>query len=182
MRNILRPVADPFSADVAAVLDTYPKRDGYLLTLFRVFANSPRFLKKGTSNLLDRDSPLAMREREIVILRVCAANDCEYEWGVHVAAFAGHVGLTAEQVRATRLEAATADCWEEHERTLLSVVDGLCATGTLDDANLQDFQGRFRVEQQLEVFALCGNYHTISFVANAARLAGEPFAARFPVG
>lgn len=53
----------------------------YLLQLFRVFANSPRFLKKGALNLLDKDSPLTLRQREIVILRVCANNDCEYEWG-----------------------------------------------------------------------------------------------------
>jgi hypothetical protein len=38
------------------------------------------------------------------------------------------------------------------------------------------------VAQQLEIFALCGNYHTISFVANAARLQPEAFAAGVPAG
>lgn len=30
------------------------------------------------------------------------------------------------------------------------------------------------------VLALCGNYHTVSFVANTAELAGESWGARFP--
>ena len=35
-------------------------------------------------------------------------------------------------------------------------------------------------EAQLEVLALVGNYHTISFVAKTAELTPELFAARFP--
>jgi AhpD family alkylhydroperoxidase len=181
MPHALQPLAEPFSPEVTAALDGYPRRDGYLLHLFRVFANSTRFLKKGVVNLLDRDSPLPMRQREIVILRVCAANGCEYEWGVHVAAFAAHAGLTEEQVRATWLDHA-ARCWDPAESLLIEVVDQLCARGNLDDAALTAFQAQWTVAQQLEIFALCGNYHTISFVANAARLQPEAFAAGVPAG
>jgi alkylhydroperoxidase family enzyme len=180
MSNNLSPVTEPFHDDVAKILETYPKRDGYVLQLFRVFANSVRFLRKGTVNLLDRDSPLPMKQREIVILRVCANNDCEYEWGVHVTAFADHVGLTEAQVRATRLEPADSDLWGEEECVLLRVVDQLCANGRVDADTKQPFQDSWSVEQQLEVLALCGNYHTVSFVANTAGLAPEPFGARFP--
>ena len=176
----LLPLDPPYPADVEAILERYPKRDGYLLSLFRVFANSPRFLRKGTANLLDRDSPLPMRERELVILRVCARRNCEYEWGVHVGAFAGHVGFTSEQIEATRLEPADAACWTDRERTLLTVVDELCAGGTLSDASRERFQQTWPVDAQLEILALAGNYHTISFVANVAALPPEPFAARFP--
>ena len=52
-----------------------------------------------------------LREREIVIDRTCARTGCEYEWGVHVATFAGAAHLTEEQVRATVLGAATDACW-----------------------------------------------------------------------
>ena len=77
VKYALTPISEPFPPDVAAILAGYPQRNGYVLQLFRVFANSLRFLKKGTTNLLDRDSPIPMRQREIVILRVCANNDCE---------------------------------------------------------------------------------------------------------
>ena len=63
----IRPIETPYSPEVDDIFSTYPKRDGYILNLFRVFANSVHFLRKGTLNLLDRDSPLLMRERELVI-------------------------------------------------------------------------------------------------------------------
>ncbi len=176
----LLPLDPPYPADVEAALARYPKRDGYLLSLFRVFANSPRFLRKGTANLLDRDSPLPMRERELVILRVCARRNCEYEWGVHVGAFADHVGFTAAQVEATRLGTADAACWTAREQTLLQVVDELCRDGTLARDTRNRFQATWPVDAQLEILALAGNYQTISFVANVAALPPEPFAARFP--
>jgi len=180
MPRTLTPVEEPFSPEVTAVLETYPKRDGYVLQLFRVFANSLRFLKKGTVNLLDSDSPVTMRQREIVILRTCANNDCEYEWGVHVAAFSTHVGLSEVQVASTRLGGPDDDCWSREERVLIRAVDELCVSGRIGAASYDEFQELFTQEQQLEVLALCGNYHTVSFVANTARLDGEPFGARFP--
>lgn len=180
MSHTLKPVAEPYSDEAAAILARYPQRDGYLLQLFRVFANSLRFLKKGTVNLLDRDSPLPMRLRELVILRVCADNDCEYEWGVHVTAFAAHVGLSPAQIAATRLGPADAACWDADERVLLHAVDQLCHSGRMAPDTHAAFQRLWNVEQQLEILALCGNYHTICFVANTAELEPETFAARFP--
>lgn len=180
MSHPLKPAAAPYSDEAAAILANYPHRDGYLLQLFRVFANSLRFLRKGTVNLLDRDSPLPMRLRELVILRVCAKLNCEYEWGVHVSAFAAHVGLSLTQVAATRLAPADAKCWDADEQVLLHAVDQLCDSGHLAANTHAAFQSQWNVEQQLEILALCGNYHTICFVANTAELEPEAFAARFP--
>ncbi len=45
---------------------------------------------------------------------------------------------------------------------------------------LERLENQSTVEQQLEVFPPCGNYHTLCFVANSANLAPEPFASRFP--
>jgi hypothetical protein len=180
MKQVLMPIEAPFSPEIAGILKTYPQRDGYILTLFRVFANSRRFLKKGVPNLLDKESPLSMRQREIVILRVTANRNCEYEWGVHVTAFAAHVKLTPEQIRATRLEKSDAPCWSETEALLIRVVDEICETANLSDDTLEKFQTTWTLEQQLEIIALCGAYHTVSFTANIARIDGEDFAAKFP--
>lgn len=180
MNPTLAPVPEPFDSAVAAILAGYPQRDGYVLQLFRVFANSIRFLKKGTVNLLDRDSPLPMRLRELVILRVTANNDCEYEWGVHVGAFAAHVGFSQEQLRATRLADHHASCWTPEEQVLLRAVDELCRGARITPATYREVRRYFTLEQQLEILALAGNYHTVCFVANTAALPGEPFGARFP--
>ena len=40
--------------------------------------------------------------------------------------------------------------------------------------------GTWDLAQQLEILALVGNYHTISFVANSAELNKEPGAPDFP--
>lgn len=180
MKHVLKPIEEPFAPEIAAILKTYPQRNGYILKLFRIFANSIRFLRKGVPNLLDRESPLSMRVREIVILRVTANRDCEYEWGVHVGAFADHVKFSPEQVRATRLDAADAPCWPPEEALLLRVVDEICETGNLSDDTLEKFQSAWTLDQQLEIIALCGAYHTVSFTANIARLEPEDFAKRFP--
>ncbi|WP_416896566.1 MAG: carboxymuconolactone decarboxylase family protein [Minwuia sp.] len=181
MSNPLSPLPEPWPPAVAERLARYPQRDGYILKLFRSFANSERFLAKGVANLLDRESPLPMRQREIVILRVTANLGCEYEWGVHVTAFGQHVGFTPEQIAATRSGAADDPCWPAEEALLLAVVDGICRDGHPDEIRKAAFRSAWTVEQQLEILALCGNYHTISFVAKTAELELEDFAARFPV-
>lgn len=180
MSNVLRPLEAPFETDVAQTLEQYPQDGGTILSLFRTFANSLRFLKKGVPNLLDKGSPLPLTVREIVILRVTANNGCEYEWGVHVAVFSKAARLSEEQVAATRTGGAELPCWDASQRSLITAIDELCTTGTLSDETLALFQTDWSLEEQLEIMALCGTYHTISFVANVSRLPGESFGARFP--
>jgi alkylhydroperoxidase family enzyme len=180
MTNRLSPIAEPFPSDVALALAAYPQQNGYILSLFRTFANSLRFLKKGVPNLLDRESPLSLRTREIVILRVTANKNCEYEWGVHVSVFAAAAKFSQAQIEATRLGPVDPNLWPEPEACLLKAIDSLCATGMIEDDVITQFESDWTKEQQLEILALCGAYHTISFVANSARLPNEPFGALFP--
>lgn len=179
MSNTLSPLDPPFRSEVAEILAQYPQQGGYILSLFRTFANSPRFLTKGVPNLLDEASPLDLRTREIVILRTTAKRGCEYEWGVHITIFAKATGLSEEQLHAT----ANSDdgVWSDVELRLIRAVDQLCDTCTLDAEMLESFGGDWTKEQQLEILALVGAYTTVSLVANVARLPGEAFGARFPI-
>ncbi len=180
MSSPLAPLPAPWPPEIAALLAQYPKQEGYLLMLFRSFANSARFLRKGVPNLLDRDSPLPLRARELVILRTTANCRCEYEWGVHVAIFAAAARLTPAEIAATAAPGVDAALWSPAEAGLLIAVDDLCDTGRVGDAALPAFDRDWTAEQQLEILALCGAYHTISFVANTARLPNEAFGTRFP--
>ena len=180
MANILQPLAHPMPAEISTIMARYPRQDGYLLNLFRTFANSARFARKAVPNLLDKESPLPLRIREIVILRVTANRNCAYEWGVHVAIFARAAKFTDDQVRATRLGPATDPIWPDKEQRLLQVVDELCLNAVVPDDLLDGFQRDWTLDQQLEILALCGTYTTISLVANTARLEREPFAVPFP--
>lgn len=180
MTQGLSPLQPPLTNEVSAALSNYPVHNGYLLQIFRVFANSLRFLKKGVTNLLDEESPLSLRQREIVILRVCANNHCEYEWGVHVSVFARKAEFTERQIESTRLGDANCECWIKEESVLIRAVDQLCNSAMLSDDLSGQFSNIWTTEQQLEIIALCGNYHTVSFVANVAKLQSEEFAAKFP--
>ena len=180
MGNILAPVMPPYSSELTAVMQQYPQQDGYLLNLFRVFANSVRFAKKAVPNLLDKGSPLPIREREIVILRTTANNDCEYEWRVHVAIFASAAGFSEAQVVATKNGNCDDPVWNDQEKSLLASIDDLCRSGVMDEENLAAFRRLWSKEEQMEIMALCGTYHTVSFVANSATVGLEDFAARFP--
>lgn len=182
MRHTLTPVEPPFDPEIGDQLARYPSSDGYILSLFRTFANSSRFLRKGVPNLLDRHSPLSLRTREIIILRVTANRNCEYEWGVHVTYFADAATLTPDEVTATRISAPGSDVWTTQEQTLIRFLDELCLNSAPTPETLAQIQGSWTAEQQLEILALCGAYTTISLVANTAGLAPEGFAARFPSG
>ena len=181
MKQSLQPIAEPFPADVADILAKYPQgQDGCILQLFRVFANSKRFLTdKGPSNLLDKGSPLSLRQREIIILRVTANNQCEYEWGVHVSVFAKAARLTPAQIAATCAAEGTGPFWDEDENLLIQCIDQLCQQSKIQDAIYEKFQEHWTLEQQLEILALCGNYHLVSLVANTSRLSLEPASASF---
>ena len=180
MTNTLNPIKEPFPEDIVKLLSRYPKIDGYLLTLFRTFANSQRFLEKGVPNLLDEESPLKIRDREIVILRVTANNNCEYEWGIHVTVFSKLANLSEPHIAATLTKDIDPELWTIEEYHLLKAIDEICSLGSISDKVLKYFLRDWTVEQQLEILALCGAYHTVSFVANIARLPSEEFAAKFP--
>src|SRR6266436_9146317 len=115
----LAPLSPPYAPDIQQQFDRI-MRGAPLLKLFRVMAGNTRAWEKFRGgSLLDR-GPLSLREREIVIDRTCARTGCEYEWGVHVAAFAEAARLTDAQVRATVLGDADADaaCWSAAEQVL----------------------------------------------------------------
>jgi alkylhydroperoxidase family enzyme len=160
---MIAPLEPPYAPEVEASLKKWmpPGAAVEPLALFRTLARHPMLSERMRplgAGLLGKGS-LSARDRETVILRTCARCGCEYEWGVHKAAFARDLDELDELL--------TRACDELHDR------------GTLSDATLRDLHGRYSDEQILELLALAGFYHLISFVANGARVPLEPWAARF---
>jgi alkylhydroperoxidase family enzyme len=174
------PVAPPFPPDLQAVFDKIMPPGVPPLSLFTTLARVPRVYDKfRAGGLLDR-GPVSMRHREIVIDRTCARCGCAYEWGVHVAFFAERVGLTPDQVRATVRGGGDDPAWTDDERLLVRLVDELHETAGISDGLWDALAAAFSVEQILELIALVGFYHTVSFFANGLRLPAEDYAAPFP--
>jgi alkylhydroperoxidase family enzyme len=174
----ISPLEPPYAPDVQRSFDAIMKgREP--LALFRTIAVSERaWAKFRAGSLLDR-GPLSLRAREIVIDRTTALADCEYEWGVHVAAYAAKARLTRDQIAATRGATAEASCWNEAERALVAAVDALHGRATLDRAEFDRLRTHYDDAQILEILLLCGFYRTVSYIANALDLPPEPGAARF---
>jgi alkylhydroperoxidase family enzyme len=150
------------------------------LTLFRVIASQPRAWEKLIAGSLLDPGPLTLREREIVIDRTCALTGCEYEWGVHVAIFAGPAELTPEQIRAMVHGKADDACWSPAEQALIAAVDALHHRATLSEAEFAALSAHHGEAKILEIMQLCGIYRTVSYIANGLALPLEATAARFP--
>lgn len=176
----IAPLQPPYEPEIQAQFDRV-MRGAAPLTLFRVMAGNARAWEKfRAGSLLDR-GPLSLREREIVIDRTCALTGCEYEWGVHIAAFAVAAHLTDEQVRATVLDQADAPCWSAAEQALIAAVDALHIRATLSEAEFKALSAHYDDARIFEIILLCGFYRTVSYLANGLALPLEENAARFPV-
>lgn len=174
----IAPLDPPYSTSLAETFARVMPPDREPLNLFRTMARSTRVLQRMfAGSLLDKGS-ISFRDRELVILRTCVRCRSEYEWGVHVTFFADKAMLTPKQVAAT-LETQVGPEWSDRDRLLLRLVDELHEGATLSDALWLELEREFDAEQLLEVIALTGYYHTISFLTNGLRIENEPYAARF---
>jgi alkylhydroperoxidase family enzyme len=175
----IAPLDPPYAPEIQGQFDRI-MRGAPPLMLFRVIAGNVRAWEKFRAGSLLDPGPLSLREREIVIDRTGALTGCEYEWGVHVAMFAGPAGLTDEQVRATVLGKADASCWSAAEQALIATVDALHARATLSDAEFKTLSAHYDEAKIFEIILLCGFYRTVSYLANGLDLPLEATAARFP--
>ena len=149
------------------------------LVLFTTMARDPRlFAKYFGGGLLDRGH-LTPRQREIVIDRVTARCGAEYEWGVHVAQFAGWAGLDREHIASLTHGSPDDACWDGADQALIEFCDALHETATIGDDVWSRMRSHFDDAAMLELLLLAGFYRTTSYLVNALQLPLEPGAARF---
>ncbi len=177
----LEPLDPPYDADLAR---TFQRLMGGAdippLALFRTVAHNRHLLDKlrSTGSYLLNFGTLDPRERELVILRTCARCGSEYEWGVHAALFAESVGLTTQQLEATVTNAAG---WSDREAVIVRLVDELHDGSRISDDLWTKLAARWSPEQLVELVAVVGQYHAISYFTSAFAIELEDFAPRFPV-
>jgi alkylhydroperoxidase family enzyme len=170
----------PYPPSVAKTLESLKTPGDRPLSLFRTLARDARLFARFTAGGLLDPGHLSLREREIVIHRICALNGCGYEWGVHAAIFAEAAGLDAEQLAATTTPGVAA-CWGPREALLIGFCDAVNARAHIDDALWARLSEAFSEEARIELMMLAGFYRTVSLLANGLRLTPEPFATPFPV-
>jgi alkylhydroperoxidase family enzyme len=176
----IQPVEPPFDEATADLLGRMMPGGAPPIALFRLLARHPALAEAAHAmgrHQLGRGLSLPVRDREIVVDRTTARCGAAYELGVHVAVYAGRAGLTPAQVTSLTSGASTDACWTaERDRVLVDVVDALHDGGDVDDALWRRLSTELDDEQVLDLLVLCGFYHAVSYLANVARLAPEPFA------
>jgi len=178
----IAPLAPPYAPELEALLKKMnPPQAPSVLALFRTLAHHPVLAEAMTGLgrvLLGRQSTLPLRAREVVIDRVCARCGADYEWGVHVAAFAEAAGFSPAQIAAIADPAADASSLTEADRLLVQLVDELHDDGAVSDALWDELAAQWSPPQLIELLVLAGWYHAISYVCTGARVPLEPWAAR----
>lgn len=175
----IAPAQAPYPPAVTRTLERLKTPGELPLSLFRTLARDERLFARFTGAGLLDPGHVTLREREIVIHRICALNGCGYEWGVHAAIFARAAGLDAEQLAATATPGIAA-CWGPREALLIAFCDAVDARADIDDALWARLSEAFPEEARIELMMLAGFYRTVSLLANGLRLEPEDFAAPFP--
>lgn len=174
------PATPPYAPSIQAQLDRIMPPGLEPLYLFRVLARDERLFSRAfAGGLLDRGN-LALREREIVILRVCANHRSEYEWGVHVTQFSEKAKLSQVQVAATVGQAPDAPCWSASERLLLRLCDELSQGTRVSEPLWAELTAHWSEPARIELLMLTSYYRMICVLTNSLQLPLETFAARFP--
>lgn len=175
----IAPLTAPYPSNVEASLEALRLGLPEPLALFRTLARAPRVLERvKNGGLLDR-GPVAIRLRELMILRTTARCGAGYEWGVHVAGFAHKAALSEVEVAATT-KPLDAHGWGEIERLVLELADELHDTSRVSAPLWARLRKHFADDAVIELVALSGFYHLISFELNALEIEPEPWAPSMP--
>jgi Carboxymuconolactone decarboxylase family len=170
----IAPLSPPYDDQAELALAAL----GPPIQLFRILARRPDLAHAVASwgrYYLSRKSALTVRQRELVIGRTTALCGADYEWGVHIAVFAGKAGLDAAQVSSLARGTPGDACWPDpHDRAVLRAVDELHGTCDLTDETWDGLAAAADLDGALEVVLVCGWYHAISFAVRALRLPDEP--------
>lgn len=154
------------------------------LKLFRTVAHNRHVLDKFRSfgAYLLNFGTLDPLDREIAIHRTCARCGSEYEWGVHVVVFGRPLGLSEEQIASTASGGPDDPVWSSRQSLLIRLADELHDTAAVSDELWEGLSLHWNEAQLVELIALVGQYHTVSFFTNALGVELEEAGARFPAG
>lgn len=180
----IAPLEPPYEPEVATMLQKWmpPGSDIEPLALFRtlgVHAELTTRMRPLGAGILGHGL-VEPRLREVMIHRTCARCDAEYEWGVHAVIYGRPLGLSDQQLAATVQGSPDEPVWSDTERAVLRLADELHDTARVSDTTFAGLERHFSHPEIIELVVICGWYHTISFVINAARVQHEPWAARYP--
>ncbi|MFA7603452.1 MAG: carboxymuconolactone decarboxylase family protein [Novosphingobium sp.] len=103
-------------------------------------------------------STIAVRPRELIVLRTAWLQKCAYEWHYHVG-YARTAGLTMEEIAAIR-DGWRSPVWDgkDEDRAVLRAVDELIETSRIGDETYAALAVHFGKQQMMDLVFTIGNY------------------------
>ena len=147
----------------ASPLDEAQKVKGALGTLAHHPALAKAWLQFNAQVL--RATTLSERHRELLILRVTAVRQADYNWAEHVL-MARRSGLDDEEV-ARVAYGPDAPYWDPLDAALLRSVDELVSAGVVSDGTWAALAEHLEVRQLLDLIFVVGAYETIGWMSRS---------------
>ena len=111
---------------------------------------------------------LSVRQRELLVLRVAAVREAEYEWAQHVV-LAGDAGIDDDEV--TRVAAGPeAPGWSAFDAALLRAVDELVADAAISDATWAVLAAELDDQQLMDLVFTVGAYDLLAMAFRTFRV------------
>jgi alkylhydroperoxidase family enzyme len=105
-------------------------------------------------------STLSPRQRELLVLRVAAVRQSEYEWAQH-AVLAGDAGLRADEVDAIK-QGVDGAPWEPLDAAMLRAVDELLDHATITDGTWATLANELDDQQLMDLVFTVGAYEILA--------------------
>lgn len=141
--------------------------NGKVVNIFRVLMQHPRLARawsKFASYILSDQQTLAVREREILILRIGWLNQAPYEWEQHVR-IAKAVGVTDDEIE--RIGKGPTAGWNKNDAALIQAADDLFENSVVSDETWKALSDRYNTEQMMDVVFTVGQYNLVSWALNS---------------
>jgi len=134
--------------------------------LFRVLMHHPKLARRWTvfaGHVLQKQT-LAVRDRELLILRIGWLNQSEYEWAQHVE-IAKRGGISEAEI--DQVKVGPKGRWSVHEAALLQAADDLFENSVVSDATWAVLGKTYSTEQMMDVVFTIGQYNLVSWALNS---------------
>lgn len=139
---------------------------GRVFNIFKTLAHHPDLMRRWLvfANHVLGKSTLAVRERELVILRIGYLCRAGYEWGQHVE-IARRAGMSDDEIRSAKTGPETPDI-PELDRLLLQATDELHADAHISDSTWAGLCEHLTTQQLMDLVFTVGQYNLVSMALN----------------
>lgn len=110
-------------------------------------------------------STLSPRQRELLVLRVAALRQADYEWAQHVV-LGGDAGLTPDEI-ARVADGPDAPGWTPIDGAFVRAVDELVRDATITDSTWTALAGGLDTQQLMDLVFTVGAYDLLAMVMGA---------------